>query len=65
MLSVGNVEANVTVTGDATILEAARSQIAGTVSQDEIRSLPLKAPAQEADPVLEQCRTGALRQESR
>jgi hypothetical protein len=41
MLTVGNVEASVTVTGDATILEAARSQIAGTVSQDEVRSLPL------------------------
>ena len=40
-LSVGAVEANVTVTGDATLLEAARTQIAGTVQQDEVRSLPL------------------------
>jgi hypothetical protein len=40
-LAVGRLEADVTVTGDATILEAARSQIAGTVSQDEVRSLPM------------------------
>jgi hypothetical protein len=32
---------NVTVTGDAAILETARSQIAGTVSQAEVGSLPL------------------------
>ena len=31
-LSVSGVDANVTVTADATVLEAARSQIAGTVS---------------------------------
>src|SRR5437868_12549353 len=35
MLSVGTFEADVTVTGDATIVEAARSQIAGTVSEEE------------------------------
>src|SRR5438132_3161738 len=35
------VEASVTVTGHATILEAARSQIAGTVSQEEVRTLPM------------------------
>ena len=29
------------MTGEATVLEAARSQIAGTVSQAEVRSLPL------------------------
>ena len=40
-LSVGAVDANVTVTGEATVLEAARSQIAGTVSQAEVQSLPL------------------------
>jgi outer membrane receptor protein involved in Fe transport len=40
-LTVGAVEASVTVTGDATLLEAARTQIAGTVQQDEVRSLPL------------------------
>src|SRR3954467_8683692 len=39
MLTLGNFEADVTVTGDATIVEAARSQIAGTVSQDEIQTL--------------------------
>jgi len=40
-LAVGAVEANVTVTGDATLLEAARTQIAATVPHDEIRALPL------------------------
>jgi hypothetical protein len=40
-LSIAGVDASVTVTGDATVLEAARSQIAGTVSQPEIRNLPL------------------------
>jgi hypothetical protein len=40
-LAVGALEANVNVTSDPTILEAARTQIAGTVSQEEARSLPL------------------------
>ncbi|HEV7915551.1 MAG TPA: TonB-dependent receptor, partial [Albitalea sp.] len=40
-LSVGGIDANVTVTGAATVLEAARSQIAGTISQAEVRSVPL------------------------
>ncbi|HET9831282.1 MAG TPA: TonB-dependent receptor [Vicinamibacterales bacterium] len=40
-LAVGGVEASVTVTGDATLLEAARTQIAGTVPQAEVRALPL------------------------
>jgi len=40
-LSVGAVDTNVTVTGETTVLEAARSQIAGTVSQAEVQSLPL------------------------
>ena len=40
-LSVGGVDTSVTVTGAATVLEAARSQIAGTVSESEVRSLPL------------------------
>jgi hypothetical protein len=40
-LTLGGVEANVTVTGDATLLEAARTQIAGTVPDGEVRSLPL------------------------
>jgi outer membrane receptor protein involved in Fe transport len=40
-LSVGGIDANVTVTADATVLEAARSQIAATVSEAEVRSLPM------------------------
>ena len=40
-LTVGGVDTSVTVTGQATVLEAARSQIAGTVSQAEVRNLPL------------------------
>jgi len=40
-LALGTLEADVTVTGDATVLEAARSQIAGTVSQAEVRALPM------------------------
>jgi Carboxypeptidase regulatory-like domain/TonB dependent receptor-like, beta-barrel len=40
-LTVDPVEASVTVTADATVLETARSQIAGTVSQTEARALPL------------------------
>jgi hypothetical protein len=40
-LSVGAVDTSVIVTGEATVLEAARSQIAGTVSEPEVRSLPM------------------------
>jgi len=40
-LAVAGVTADVTVTGQATVLEAARSQIAGTVSQTEVQSLPM------------------------
>ena len=40
-LAVGATETNVIVTGEAAVLEAARSQIAGTVSQTEVSSLPL------------------------
>ena len=40
-LTVSGVDASVTVTGTATVLEAARSQIAGTVSQAEVRDVPL------------------------
>jgi hypothetical protein len=40
-LSVEKLEANVTVTGDSTVLEAARSQIAGTVAQAEVQALPM------------------------
>jgi hypothetical protein len=40
-LTVGAVDTSVTVTAQTTVLEGARSQIAGTVSQTEVRSLPL------------------------
>jgi len=40
-LAVASTAANVTVTGDTVVLEAARSQIASTISQNEIKDLPL------------------------
>lgn len=40
-LTVGAVDTSVIVTGQTTVLEAARSQIASTVSQTEVRNLPL------------------------
>jgi len=40
-LAVASTETNITVTGDMAVLEAARSQIAGTISQAEVRALPL------------------------
>ena len=40
-LRVSGVDVSVTVTGEATVLEAARSQIAGTVSQEEVKNLPM------------------------
>ena len=40
-LALSGVDANVTVAADATMLEAARSQIASTVSEQEVRSLPM------------------------
>ncbi len=40
-LSVGVLDTSVTVTGEATVLEAARSQIAGTISAAEVQSVPL------------------------
>jgi outer membrane receptor protein involved in Fe transport len=40
-LAVETVATNVTVSGRATVLEAARSQIAGTILPAEIRNLPL------------------------
>src|SRR5262245_13551655 len=40
-LAVGPVEATISVTSEAPTLEAARSQIAGTISQVEVNSLPL------------------------
>ena len=40
-LSLAGVDTSVTVTGQTTVLEGARSQIAGTVSQAEIENLPM------------------------
>ena len=40
-LTVGGVDTSVTVTGEATVIEGARSQIAGTVSHAEVKNLPL------------------------
>jgi hypothetical protein len=40
-LAVSGIDTSVTVTGEATILEAARTQVAGTVSEPEVRSLPM------------------------
>src|SRR3954466_5634880 len=40
-LAVASLDASVTVTAQATVLEAARSQIAGTVSQTEVSTLPM------------------------
>ena len=40
-LSVGGIDASVTVTGETPVLEAARSQIAATVSAAEVDALPL------------------------
>jgi hypothetical protein len=40
-LAVASTKTNVFVTEETTVLEAARSQIAGTVSQTEVRTLPL------------------------
>ncbi len=40
-LTVGATETSVDVRGESAVLETARSQIAGTVSQSEVRSLPL------------------------
>ncbi len=40
-LAVDTAETSVTVSSEATVLEAARSQIAGTVQQTEVRNIPL------------------------
>jgi hypothetical protein len=40
-LELSGLATSVTVTGETTILEAARSQIAGTVAQSEVQSLPM------------------------
>ena len=41
VLEVAGLETSVTVTGESTLLEAARSQIAGTVAQTEVQNLPM------------------------
>jgi len=41
VLGVASSQSKVTVTGQADLLETARTQVAGTVSQAEVRSLPL------------------------
>jgi outer membrane receptor protein involved in Fe transport len=40
-LSIASTKTSVTVSGDATVLEGARSEIAGTVPEAEIQQLPL------------------------
>ena len=40
-LSIGPIQDSVTVSASAIVLEAARSQIAGTISQDEVKNLSL------------------------
>ena len=41
VLAVAGLDTSVTVSGDTTLLEAARSQIAGTVPQSEVQNLPM------------------------
>ena len=41
VLAVAGLETTITVSGESTVLEAARSQIAGTLPQIEIQSLPM------------------------
>jgi outer membrane receptor protein involved in Fe transport len=41
VLSIAGLETNVSVSGNAAVLETARSQIAGTVPQVEIQNLPM------------------------
>ena len=38
----------VTVTGESAVLDEARTQIAGTVSQAEVNALPVRVPASTA-----------------
>ena len=40
-VTVGAMDQQILVSADATVLEAARSEVAGTVSQTEIRTLPI------------------------
>jgi hypothetical protein len=41
MLALAGLDTSLTVSGDTTLLEAARSQIAGTVPQSEVQNLPM------------------------
>ncbi|HZL56861.1 MAG TPA: carboxypeptidase regulatory-like domain-containing protein, partial [Bryobacteraceae bacterium] len=41
VLAVGGMETNITVSGDSPVLESARTQIATTISQSEVKELPL------------------------
>jgi len=41
VMSVAGVDASVSVVGEVPVIEAARSQIAGTISQAEVQSLPM------------------------
>jgi Carboxypeptidase regulatory-like domain/TonB dependent receptor-like, beta-barrel len=41
VLAVAGLDTSITVTGESTLLEAARSQIAGTVPQAEVHNLPM------------------------
>lgn len=41
VLSVAGVDASITVRGQAPVLEGARSQIAGTITQTEVNALPM------------------------
>jgi hypothetical protein len=40
-LTVGALDTTITVSAEATVIETARSQIAGTITQTEVRSLPM------------------------
>jgi hypothetical protein len=40
-LALGTLDASVTVSAEAVVLEAARSQIAGTISEAEVQALPM------------------------
>lgn len=44
-LDLAGIEASVTVRADASLLEASRTQIAGTVSEAEVRALPMNGRA--------------------
>jgi hypothetical protein len=41
VMEIASVDTSIDVVGEVPIIDAARSQIAGTIRQDEVRSLPL------------------------